>query len=181
MEDKGRGAMAPKHHLVIAGTGRAVTSFLVRFLTACGVETEITKSGDTASWNEGANAGFETFPLGWADLPYVIKQPWLYEFAERFLSQDDVRVDAAVIPIRDLMQASSSRVIREMQAMHEHQPGLTCSGTTWKTWAHTPGGVVRRRESHRRSIAPANVAGLSQEVIADTMPVSQPSVVRCSR
>jgi hypothetical protein len=104
MEDTGRGAVAPKHHLVIAGTGRAGTSFLVRYLTECGLETEISRNGDATNWNESAHAGFETFPLVQGDLPYVIKQPWLHEFAEQFFDRDDVRIDAAVIPIRDLMK-----------------------------------------------------------------------------
>jgi hypothetical protein len=34
----------PRRHLLIAGTGRAGTSFLVRYLSALGLETEIDRS-----------------------------------------------------------------------------------------------------------------------------------------
>ena len=42
--------------MLIAGTGRA--SFLVRYLSALGLETEIERSGQSR-WDEMANAGLE--------------------------------------------------------------------------------------------------------------------------
>ena len=43
-------------HLFIAGTGRAGTSFLVRYLTALGLDTRLTRHGEEG-WDEEAHAG----------------------------------------------------------------------------------------------------------------------------
>ena len=37
---------------------------------------------DGADWNSEANAGLENLPLSGADLPYVIKSPWISECVE---------------------------------------------------------------------------------------------------
>src|SRR5579864_4152011 len=129
-----------KRHLVIAGTGRAGTSFLVQYLTACGLETHQTVNPG-ATLYEHANAGLEDLPIEGADLPYVIKTPWLYEFVDRLLDRSDVEIDAVVLPMRDIIEAATSRVTLEMRsrlgnfALHEEY-------TRWETWAFTPGGMV---------------------------------------
>ncbi len=53
---------APRHHLLIAGTGRAGTSFLVRWLAAAGLRTHLA-SHDTPMWDDDANAGLEDLPV----------------------------------------------------------------------------------------------------------------------
>lgn len=129
-----------RHHLLIAGTGRAGTSYLVQYLTACGLETHLTRNPD--SWiDENANAGLEDFPEKNADLPYVIKSPWLYEFVEDLLARDDIRVDAVIVPMRDLVEAATSRVVNELRARlgREDIPGEL---TRWHTWGTVPGGTV---------------------------------------
>jgi hypothetical protein len=129
-----------KRHLVIAGTGRAGTSFLVQYLTECGLETHITRN-ETPGFDANANAGFEDVPLANADLPYVIKSPWLYEFVDRLLESSDIRLDAVIVPMRDIVEAASSRVILEMQARYGSAYGHP-ELAEWESWAHTPGGVV---------------------------------------
>jgi hypothetical protein len=129
-----------KKHLVIAGTGRAGTSFLVQYLTACGLETHITRYANPG-FDENANAGFEDVPLPGADLPYVIKSPWLYEFVDRLLERDDIALDAVIVPMRDIVEAASSRVILEMQARYGSAYGHP-DLAEWESWAQTPGGVV---------------------------------------
>ena len=132
-----------RRHMLIAGTGRAGTSFLVRYLSALGLETEIERSGE-AQWDETANAGLETMPLltPGADLPYVIKTPWVAEFADHILKQEAVAIDALVIPVRDLTEAAASRIILERRAMHESAPWMADLDSTHETWGSTPGGVV---------------------------------------
>ena len=73
------------HHLVIAGTGRAGTSFLVRYLTELGLDTSLSRQGEAAFWDEAANAGLEEFPIvgSGANLPYVVKSPWTGDCIER--------------------------------------------------------------------------------------------------
>jgi hypothetical protein len=72
---------------MIAGTGRSGTSALVRYLTALGLETHLSKRGRTAEWYDTAHAGLEDLPLSTInpDLPYVVKSPWAYQLIEKFL------------------------------------------------------------------------------------------------
>jgi hypothetical protein len=129
-----------KHHLLIAGTGRAGTSFLVQYLSECGLDTPQSRYPD-ARLDEHANAGLEDLPMLDLDHPYVLKSPWLYEFVERLLARDDIRIDAVIIPMRDIVEAAASRVTLSLRErfgdtnLHEEH-------TLWETWGTTPGGVV---------------------------------------
>src|SRR5271170_1882476 len=73
----------PERHLVIAGTGRAGTSFLVRYLTELGLDTTLARNGDRAGWDAEANAGLENMLISDADLPYVVKSPWICEYVDQ--------------------------------------------------------------------------------------------------
>ena len=48
-----------RRHLIIAGTGRAGTSLLVRYLTELGLDRTLARNGDMAEWDAEANAGLE--------------------------------------------------------------------------------------------------------------------------
>lgn len=64
------------NHLLIAGTGRAGTSLLVRYLNALRLTTHITRSNRQTHLIEDANAGLEDLILhGGENLPYVVKSP----------------------------------------------------------------------------------------------------------
>ena len=113
-------------HLLIAGTGRAGTSFLVRYLTQLGLDTHLSRFGSSAAWDDRANAGLENVPLGREeDLPYVIKSPFTYQLIHDMLARKTYEFDAVVIPMRDLVEAAASRSIVEMQAMHRSAPWMT--------------------------------------------------------
>jgi hypothetical protein len=129
-----------KHHLLIAGTGRAGTSFLVQYLTACGLDTHLSRYPD-AKLDEHANAGLEDLPLPEIDQPYVLKSPWLFEYVERLLAREDIRIDAVVISIRDIVEAATSRVTLSLRERFG-DTSLPEELTLWETWATTPGGVV---------------------------------------
>ena len=62
-----------RRHAVIAGTGRAGTSFLVRFLKACGLDTGATEM----PFDARARAGLERNLLD-EGAAYVVKDPWLF-------------------------------------------------------------------------------------------------------
>jgi hypothetical protein len=130
-------------HLLIAGTGRAGTSFLVRYLTALGLDTHLARTGNQATWDEHAQAGLEDLPLsGLDDLPYVIKSPWSYQVLHDVLANGSLQFDAVVMPMRDLTEAAASRSIVEMHALHRAYPWMSELGETWEHYGHTPGGVV---------------------------------------
>jgi hypothetical protein len=121
-------------HAVIAGTGRSGTSFLVRFLEACGLDAA---TGDEA-WFERAGAGHEHNLQTEEDLPYVVKDPWFFSYCRR-LDLNRLQIDALIVPIRDLMAAAESRVHQERIALTEtwlaEEEDLQVAGTT-------PGGVL---------------------------------------
>ena len=134
----------PGAHLAIAGTGRAGTSFLVRYLTELGLDTHLARHGEDGSWDDYANAGLETVPLPdhHSDLPYVVKYPWLHQCIDDILASKTMRLDAVVIPVRDLGEAAVSRTLVELQAMHRSLPWLVEMDQSWEVWGSTPGGLT---------------------------------------
>lgn len=129
-----------KHHIIIAGTGRAGTTFLVQYLTACGLETHLSRNpGEPLDAH--ANAGLEDVVAAGSDLPCVIKSPWLFEFIDRILDLVGFRIDAVVIPMRDIIEAASSRVTTEMHDRLEFSK-FNEEMTRWESWGKTPGGVL---------------------------------------
>ena len=134
----------PEKHLIIAGTGRSGTSFLVRFLSALGLDTALARYGEAAGWDLDANAGLENFGLSPEEsLPYVIKSPWIAEYVEKLLGERRFQIDAFILPMRNLVDAAASRAIVELRAIHQSQPWMAeCLDRSWETFAHTPGGIV---------------------------------------
>lgn len=142
--DAKTGAVQPTRHLLIAGTGRAGTSFLVRYLTELGLDTTLSRSGEEAAfWDNTANAGLEEIVTrSGENLPYVVKSPWMGEYFEEILANPHLSVDAILIPVRDLVEAATSRTVLEMRAMHQYAPWMAEMDRSWEVWATTPGGVV---------------------------------------
>ena len=134
----------PGRHLAIAGTGRAGTSFLVRYLTDLGLDTTLSRHGDTAFWDERANAGLEEnlATINAEKLPYVVKSPWAFELIDLVLSRSDIVLDAVVVPVRDLVEAAASRAVLERQAVHQAAPWMVEADRSWETWGTTPGGLL---------------------------------------
>jgi uncharacterized coiled-coil DUF342 family protein len=135
----------PQRHVFIGGTGRAGTSFLVGYLAEMGLETHVAVH-DTPFWDDEANAGFEDH---WKIMkedggrsPYLLKSPWLFEYIDDVLADSAVRLDAVIIPMRDLTEAATSRVVLELQSIHRKAPWMAELSRSWETWAYTPGGVV---------------------------------------
>jgi hypothetical protein len=118
---------APRHHLLVAGTGRAGTSALIRYLTGLGLATHLSKHGEASSYDDAAEAGLEDIPLSriTAELPYVIKSPWSYLFVQEILSDAKIALDAVIVPVRDLISVAASRGVRQLQAVHQGAPWMT--------------------------------------------------------
>jgi hypothetical protein len=97
-----------RRHAVIAGSGRSGTTFLVEYLSACGVPTyPITELG----YYPEARAGLEQNLLD-PDAGYLVKDPWLFDYVDE-INFDDIALDAVIIPVRDLRAAATSRVVQE--------------------------------------------------------------------
>jgi len=133
-----------KHHLLISGPGRAGTSFLVRLLDTLGLETHFSRFGKYAQWDEFANAGAENLPVPALDpdMPYVVKSPWASEFIDQVLADRSIILDAVIIPLRDLDDAASSRVIVELRDAIQHDGVTTEFDAPLALRGGAPGGIV---------------------------------------
>jgi len=96
----------PRHHIVISGTGRAGTTFLVQLLTALGLDTGFTDIDSGIDSN--SNAGME-WDLRRPDAPYIVKSPWLCDYLDEALDSGQYIINHAIIPMRDLYSAAESR------------------------------------------------------------------------
>jgi hypothetical protein len=99
--------VATKHHLIISGTGRAGTTFLVQLLTELGLDTGFSNAYEKLKADR--NAGMEWDLRKYPDAPYIVKSPALCEHLEEILQQREIKIDHAIIPIRDLFSAAESR------------------------------------------------------------------------
>lgn len=128
-----------RRHVVIAGTGRAGTSFLVQFLNACGLGT----GANEGVYLPRAQAGYEHSLLSNDELPYVVKDPWLSTYCEA-IDLDTIAIDALIVPMRDLVTGAVSRILQERMAILE---------TDWRhrpvshLYATTPGGALHSLEA----------------------------------
>ena len=145
MAEPGPVAEPPRHHLLIAGTGRAGTSALVRLLSVCGLDT-VSRDGDVARWHPEANAGAESAILREASMPYVIKSPWTYQYIDELLDDETIILDRVIIPIRRLASASESRLVTEMHAQNLRERILLNYKSPWNDYGQTPGGAINSFE-----------------------------------
>jgi hypothetical protein len=130
-----------RHDLLIAGTGRAGTSLLVRMLTACGLDTELSRNPQ-AFWDETASAGLETVPLLPGEHPYVVKSPWSHQFIQQLLEDPTITLDGVLLPVRRLAEAASSRVILEIQQIYRSCPAMLELDEEWTEWGTVNGGLT---------------------------------------
>ena len=109
--------MSRRELTFITGTGRSGTSILVTFLTELGFETEPRK-GSRLIYNSRVRGGLEyTIEAGSRDLqtkidqaPEIIKDPRLCLRLDALIELDLFDVYMVIVPVRDLVQASRSRV-----------------------------------------------------------------------
>ncbi len=99
----------PTHKVIITGTGRAGTTFLVRLLTELGLDTGYTKETWTRNYFTHCEAGLE-HELTEPDTPYIVKNPAFCETLQTALAEARIVVDHAFIPIRDLDAVAFSRI-----------------------------------------------------------------------
>jgi hypothetical protein len=98
-----------EHKVIITGTGRAGTTFLVRLMTELGLETGITRKNWHKKFYPDCNAGLEHNLLD-PETPYIVKNPALCETLPQALATGRFVIDHVYIPIRELDTAAASRV-----------------------------------------------------------------------
>jgi hypothetical protein len=98
----------PRKHVVIAGTGRAGTTFLVQLLTNLKLDTGFTTETMRDRMDEIARAGLEN-DVRKESAPYIVKSPYFFEIAHEVVSRSDIILEHVFIPVRDLHAAAESR------------------------------------------------------------------------
>jgi hypothetical protein len=96
-----------KRHVVITGTGRCGTTFLIELLTNLNLNTGFS-STDLQRKNPEARAGLES-DIRKTGCPYIVKSPWFCDYADEVMDRKDVLIEHIFIPIRDLFCAAESR------------------------------------------------------------------------
>jgi len=139
--------MSPRRHVVIAGTGRAGTTFLVELLTRLGLDTGFNTETIESKKFKDARAGLE-HDIRKENCPYIVKNPQFHEYAAEILRRDDIAVERVLLPMRDLYAAAESRRLVEKStlsrmsfterlAVAETQQALP--GGLWLTTSTDPG------------------------------------------
>jgi hypothetical protein len=118
-----------KHHLIISGTGRAGTTFLVQLLTELGLDTGFSDPMSRVFAN--CNAGME-WDIRQPDAPYIVKSPHLCAQLDQVIEDRQVVVDHALVPIRNLHAAAESRR-RVMARSDAKEWDGTVPGGLWLT------------------------------------------------
>lgn len=96
----------PSHHVVISGTGRAGTTFLMQLLTELGLDTGFTSPHQGIY--ENCHAGMER-ELWQKGLPYIVKSPWICEYLDSMQPDHEIVIDHLIVPVRELFAAAESR------------------------------------------------------------------------
>lgn len=98
-----------KPKIIITGTGRAGTTFLVRLLTELGLDTGYTPATWQRDYFAHCSAGLEQDPTE-PNAPRIIKSPQLCDTLPDLLARRKIIVAHAIVPIRRLDDAAQSRV-----------------------------------------------------------------------
>jgi hypothetical protein len=123
----------PEHKVIITGTGRAGTTFLVRLLGALGLDTGISERNFANKYFEQCNAGLEHEILD-RKTPYIVKNPALCKTLGPALATGRFVIDHAYIPIRELDSVAASRAA--VGGVNGSRPGgLWCTSDAAKQGA----------------------------------------------
>ena len=125
-------SQTPRKHVVITGTGRAGTSFLMQLLTNLGLDTGF--SPGQSAMDPNARAGMEIplilaverdsqpeskIPQFPGYFPYIIKDTWFISYPQKILENPDISIEHVFIPMRDLHGAAESRRFVQKMAIWE--------------------------------------------------------------
>ena len=109
--------MQKDHKVIITGTGRNGTTFLVQLLTQLDLDTGFSKSEIIT--NNKANAGLEVgiydrwdkSSKSWIPNPqYIVKSPFILDKIDQAVGFDNVTIDHVYVPVRDIDSVVASRV-----------------------------------------------------------------------
>jgi hypothetical protein len=98
----------PRGHVVITGTGRAGTTFLVQLFTNLNLHTGYTRESIQQDFNEHARAGLEN-DVRKESAPYIVKSTFFCDYVDEVVRREDIQLEHVFVPVRDLYAAAESR------------------------------------------------------------------------
>jgi hypothetical protein len=119
-------------HIVISGTGRAGTTFLVQLLTQCGLDTGFDRETMAANFYPTARAGLEISRSLGPNAPTIVKSPFLCDDAEGLLASG-ARIQHVIIPVRRFAAAAASREYVQRLVTGHSDGSEAVPGGLWDT------------------------------------------------
>ncbi|TCP27245.1 hypothetical protein EV656_101148 [Rhodovulum adriaticum] len=134
--------------VLITGTGRSGTTFIMRVFTQLGLDTGFTTADlENVEKNVG-KAGLEK-SLNKDTIrfrPEIIKTPHAVDIVDDALAEGWLKLDLCIVPIRELSAAASSRVAVTERARQSGLDLTKTPGGLWKT-DHEEGQLAALAES----------------------------------
>jgi hypothetical protein len=99
--------------ILITGTGRCGTTFLIKLFSFLNYDTGFNKSNYQDGINANCNSGMEnqiTAPY------YIIKSPYFLRDIGQIVTNETIKIKLVIIPIRDFIQSAKSRVRHRNEA-----------------------------------------------------------------
>lgn len=94
--------------MVITGTGRSGTTFLVQLLTNLKLNTGYTQETIQEDMNEHARAGLE-MDVRKVGAPHIVKSTYFCDYVDDVVKREDIKLEHVFVPMRDLYAAAESR------------------------------------------------------------------------
>lgn len=96
--------------ILITGTGRCGTTFLIKLFTFLDFDTGFTKSNYKKYIYSNCNAGMEK---SYITNHYIIKNPTFMSDIEDIINDKRIKIKTVILPIRDLEKSAMSRVTHQ--------------------------------------------------------------------
>jgi predicted O-methyltransferase YrrM len=157
----------PKSHVIIAGTGRAGTTFLMQLFTKLGLDTGFSETDFSSNIDPVSGGGLEVSFEGadFEKLSRVVKSPYFYKYADNILSDPEISIEHIFIPVRRLEDAAKSRI--RVQKFSEEKKGTNISSDL------VPGGLTNTNfKENQEVILGRQLTSLIQSVAKSDKPYS---------
>jgi hypothetical protein len=123
----------PKNHVIISGTGRTGSTFIVKILTKLGLETGFSPENLEENIFPECQAGLE-MDIRMPDAPYIIKSPWICDYIDELLDNKNIHIEFAIIPIRDIRDVAQSRIsVSNNRDIEKYKNPSDAPGGLWGT------------------------------------------------
>jgi hypothetical protein len=126
---------AYRGRILITGTGRAGTTFIVRVFTELGLDTGFSQKYLKRVEDNIGKAGLEkSLSLDSIEYrPEIVKSPHAVDIIDEALSEGWLKLSLCIIPVRELSAASESRIRVTQRARQLGLPVEGAPGGLWKT------------------------------------------------